>query len=91
MPINIHVKFFASCRELVGESSVTVSLPVVEGEGTSEGTSTVELLRVLEDMFPSLKGGLSEVSLAVNKQYVDGCSVLREGDEVALLPPMSGG
>ena len=87
MPINIHVKFFASCRELVGESSVTVSLPVVEGEGTS----TVELLRVLEDMFPSLKGGLSEVSLAVNKQYVDGCSVLREGDEVALLPPMSGG
>lgn len=83
MPIDINVKFFASCRDLAGVSSIVVSCPDV--------TTTTDLVLILLDMYPNLTNGINEVSLAVNKQYVDGPVALSNSDEVAFLPPMSGG
>lgn len=82
MTIDIKVKFFASCRDLVGESAVTI---------TADINTTTELVALLLERYPGLQNGLSEVSLAVNKQYIDGPSSLKNDDEVAFLPPMSGG
>jgi molybdopterin converting factor subunit 1 len=82
MTIDIQVKFFASCRDLVGESSIVI---------TADISSTAELVALLLDKYPELKHGINEVSVAVNKQYIDGACVLHHNDEVAFLPPMSGG
>mmetsp|Transcript_17829 Transcript_17829/g.29805 ORF Transcript_17829/g.29805 Transcript_17829/m.29805 type:complete len:83 (+) Transcript_17829:55-303(+) len=82
MPIDVQVKFFASCRDLVGENAVVITADI--------GTTT-ELVSILLEKYPDLKDGISEVSLAVNKQYIDGPCALHNNDEVALLPPMSGG
>ena len=82
MSIDIQVKFFASCRELTGVNAVKVSAEVKD---------TSELIALLLEMYPDLKSGIDEVSLAVNKKYIEGPTTLHDNDEVALLPPMSGG
>ena len=82
MTIDIQVKFFASCRDLVGESAITI---------TADISTTSELITLLLAKYPELQNGIGEVSLAVNKQYIDGSCDLKNNDEVALLPPMSGG
>jgi molybdopterin converting factor subunit 1 len=82
MTIAIQVKFFASCRDLVGENAITI---------TADISTTTELITLLLAKYPDLQHGISEVSLAVNKQYIDGPCALHDNDEVAFLPPMSGG
>jgi sulfur-carrier protein len=82
MTIDIQVKFFASCRDLVGESAVVITAAI---------SSTTDLVALLLEKYPDLQNGISEVSLAVNKQYIDGPCDLNHNDEVAFLPPMSGG
>ena len=81
--MQIIVKFFASCREIVGTSSIDVDLP--------EASTTLDLLVVLQRRFPNLQNVIDEVSIAVNKKYVKECVTLNFGDEVALIPPISGG
>jgi molybdopterin converting factor small subunit len=44
----------------------------------------------LQNKFPALKQ-LSSCSLAVNECYVQGAIGLKTGDEVAIIPPVSGG
>lgn len=82
MPIDINVKFFASCRDLIGESAITI---------TADIQTTTELVTLILEKYPALQNGINEVSLAVNKQYIDGPCDLKNNDEVAFLPPMSGG
>mmetsp|Transcript_27483 Transcript_27483/g.27704 ORF Transcript_27483/g.27704 Transcript_27483/m.27704 type:complete len:83 (-) Transcript_27483:321-569(-) len=82
--MRIAVKFFASCREQVGTSSIDIDIPDDSG-------NTSKLIDVLVERFPALHEGIEEVSLAVNKKYIRGQIDLRNGDEVALIPPISGG
>jgi molybdopterin converting factor small subunit len=41
--------------------------------------------------YPKLEAMLPAIVLALNEEYVTGTPTLREGDEVALIPPISGG
>lgn len=78
----ITVKFFALGRELTGRDQIT--LDVSEGE-------TVELLRKkLQTLFPDLSR-LGTYLIAVNLEYQDGQTRLSDGDEIAIIPPVSGG
>jgi molybdopterin converting factor small subunit len=54
-------------------------------------TSTIDLLKLLCEKYPMLIYGADNVSIAVNKAYVREPTVLNDGDEVAFLPPISGG
>jgi molybdopterin converting factor subunit 1 len=77
------VKFFASFREAVGKEEVDLDL--------EENTDVTRLIEVLKQAHPEL-GTLSETLIvSVNKEYATYETRLKNGDEVALLPPVSGG
>lgn len=83
------VLYFASAKDATGLSSEDLALPE-----TSPTMSIQQLFTLLESKYPKLKQKkiLSSVAVAVNLEYVeveDG--VLGEGDEVAIIPPVSGG
>jgi molybdopterin converting factor subunit 1 len=80
--MTVRVRFFASLRERLRASEVTREV----GAGATVG----ELLALLNDDFPDLAGS-GRVSIAVNAEYVDRRHPLADGDEVALIPPVSGG
>jgi len=81
--MEVTVLLFAAHRDLAGGDSIVVSLPE---------RSTVS---ALIDSLRSRGGGWealpTRVAVAVNRRYADTCTVLREGDEVALIPPVAGG
>jgi MoaE-MoaD fusion protein len=80
----IVVRLFAALRERAGRESVVLEL--------DDGATVTDALSALSD-----RGGLgglldrTPVVMAVNREYADGDRELREGDEVALIPPVSGG
>jgi len=81
--MQIRVLFFGMLKELVGRSSDTVELPAGAGMG--------ELLAHYACQYPRLEEILPSVALSVNQEYAGQDAPLRSGDEVALLPPVSGG
>ncbi|GMI26102.1 hypothetical protein TeGR_g4911 [Tetraparma gracilis] len=83
-PITVTVLFFASSRSLALPSTL-LSLPAP--------SSTASLLPVLLARFPKLRelvdaGGMV---LSVDGEYATGDTPLRDGAEVAVIPPISGG
>ena len=80
----VDVKLFAILRERAGRDRVAVELP--------EGSSVADALSRLRGE-PEL-GELIEripVTMAVNREYAGEGTPLAEGDELALIPPVSGG
>ena len=77
------VRFFASCREIVGISELLLEL--------DPDSNTDNLIAALVVRFPRLNDSIQQVSIAVNKKYIESSQSLKDGDEIALLPPMSGG
>jgi len=78
---SVKVKLFASSRELVGEKDVKISL----GDQTTVGN----LRKKIVEMYPVL----SKITfvIAVNHKVADDSTVINHSDEVAILPPVSGG
>lgn len=78
---------FASARELADTSECDVEL--------APGSTTSTLRQVLASKFPLLgmTALAAETAIALNQQYVsvDDDPVLSAGDEVAVIPPISGG
>ncbi len=75
------VLYFGVLRELMGGARMPADL--------DEGSSVGDLVaRVRGDKNGPLWGS---IAVAVNREYAAFSTVLRDGDEVALLPPVSGG
>jgi len=84
------VRLFASAREAAGAGEVALDVPV-DAQGH---TTTAQVLAALTEAVPALAPLMASVMLAVNMEYVrdrDAPFVLRTRDEVALIPPVSGG
>jgi molybdopterin synthase catalytic subunit len=81
--MKIRLKLFASARERVGSRDLVVEL--------LEGTTTSGLLKELVMRYPDLRVLAASLKIAVNHEYVEGEHELAEDDEVALIPPVSGG
>jgi sulfur-carrier protein len=81
--ITVTVKLFAAYQEAYGVSELTLELPT--------GT-TVETLRdrLIRDR-PQLSEWRNLTRFGVNLQFVEPQTTLQTGDEVALIPPVSGG
>lgn len=83
--MKIRVLLFAKAREIVGSPEIQLEL---EGESTTHAA----LLEHLNVAFPALKPVSSVCILAINQEYsVETSNIIREGDEIALIPPISGG
>ena len=81
--MKIKVKFFAIARDLAATGDADVDLP----GNTSAGDA---LARVVE-VFPKLNKIQARLALAVNQSYARRDHILADGDELALIPPVSGG
>jgi len=81
--MKIRIRYFASLREIVGQSEETLNVP----EGASVATVRAELLARHPDLQPIMQRCLS----AVNRRYVDVETELHEDDEIVFIPPMGGG
>jgi molybdopterin synthase catalytic subunit len=81
--MQVRVLFFGSLRDLLGRASETVSLP--------EGAPLSQLLDRYAREKPALSGFLPSIALSVNQEYATRDLRLHDRDEVALLPPVSGG
>ena len=81
--MKINVLFFGFIHDLTGLREEQVEL--------GEGETLQELLRLYETRFPRMAELAGSLLFAVNQQIADPLAVLREGDEVAFMPPVSGG
>ena len=81
--MTVHLRFFASLRERLKASEAERALP--------DGTSVGDLWAALCRERPDLDSLGRSISFAVNCEYVERDHVLADGDEVALIPPVSGG
>lgn len=76
--MRVHVRLFAGLRERAGADHVEVEL--------ADGARVADALAQLRELT-----GASSVVMAVNREYAPGEQVLLPGDELALIPPVSGG
>ena len=83
MTERVAVRLFARLRELTGTEVIEISLP-------SDATVR-DLRRVVERMWPQAAGLLANTAVAVNDEYAELDHPIRVGDEVAMIPPVSGG
>lgn len=74
---------FAVLRDIVGKGELELSL----GEGARAG----EVWQTLRRDYPALAGYEQPPLVAVNESYATPDTVLREGDELAFIPPVAGG
>lgn len=81
--MQVTVKLFATAREAGGRDEEVIGMP--------EGTTVAEARQVLRSRFPSTAGLLADCAVAVNRAFATGDRVLQDGDELAILPPVSGG
>ncbi|GAA4463158.1 molybdopterin converting factor subunit 1 [Nemorincola caseinilytica] len=80
MTLNIFA--FGIAREIMGGAAIGISLP--------EGSTVEQLISVLKGQFPALSG-LTSFAIAVNGKYANIDDHISPGDEVAIIPPVSGG
>lgn len=81
--MTITVLFFAKARELAAASSVALELP--------DRATVAQLREALVKRFPAFGQLLAVSRIAVNHEFADDPRVLAAADEVAVIPPVSGG
>lgn len=78
--LNLKVRYFASMRDRMGRGEEAVSL---------DAKSVT-----VEDLWKKLSNGQTlpaNILIAVNMEYTGGATALKDGDEVAFFPPVTGG
>jgi molybdopterin synthase catalytic subunit len=81
--MRVRVRLFAVQRELAGTREVTLEL--------RDGATVTDAWDGLVALHPGLAPGRDSVRFAVNAAYAEPSTTLAEGDEVAMIPPVSGG
>ena len=81
--MHVKVLLFGQLREIVGASEEEVAI--------ESGACAADLLADYQRRFPGMEEFRPSIAMAINQEYADGSAPLRDGDEVALLPPVSGG
>jgi molybdopterin converting factor subunit 1 len=79
----LRVRLFARARDLGGADALSVELPA--------GATVAELRRTIATVAPALAALLRRCAVAVNSDFAEETRVLSAADEVAVLPPVSGG
>lgn len=87
--MELKVLYFASAREEIGLREEMVR--VAGGEAGGAAPTLADLRRVLCDKYPHAADTIAGITLARNLEYASDDVALQPGDEVALIPPISGG
>ena len=81
--MRVQVLYFGVLKECFGAERDAAEL--------AEGSSVEDLLHLLRERAEGAVVAWSSMAVAVNREYAGRATVLQDGDEVALLPPVSGG
>jgi molybdopterin synthase catalytic subunit len=81
--MKINVLLFGILKELIGGSAENLEL--------RDGARAREVLVYYSRKVPRFESMIPSLAISVNREYAEADQVLREGDEVGLLPPVSGG
>lgn len=81
--MTITLKFYGQLRDITKNKETQIQV--------RESATVGELAEMLTQEFPELRDHLKTVSFAVDNEYAPKKTVLQEGNEVGLLPPISGG
>lgn len=81
--MRVTVRLFAILRERAGQSQIDLDVP--------DGVTAAEAVAELSRQLPMPVAESRSIAYAVNRAYVPAATVLRDGDELALIPPVSGG
>ena len=81
--MQITVKLFAAYQEVIGASELQLELPDAETAG--------EVRERILAQYPKLECWRKVTRLGLNLEFVEPDTPLKEGDELVLIPPVSGG
>jgi molybdopterin converting factor subunit 1 len=81
--MRVRVLYFGMLKDVAGKPGETLEW--------SEGATVSDFLDILQTKIPAIKKFLPSLAVAVNQEYATGATQLRDEDEVALFPPVSGG
>jgi MoaE-MoaD fusion protein len=81
--MQIRVLFFGVLKDLNGRASDTLDLP--------DNSTLADLLTLCQSATPQLQQHLAGIAMSINQEFAHLSDTLHAGDEVALLPPVSGG
>jgi MoaE-MoaD fusion protein len=81
--MRIRVLLFGQLKDIVGRQEESLDV--------QPGTSLSDLMAHYADQFPKFKPMTGSIACSVNREYAPASVVLRDGDEVGFLPPVSGG
>ena len=81
--MRVTLRLFARLRDLSGKSELTLDVPA--------GSDAQSVWNGLALEYPALAPYTGSVSCAINEEYAKLTTRLEDGDEVAFLPPVSGG
>ena len=81
--IRVKVLFFANIKEIIGKNYADLEVP--------EETTLQEFKRILIIEFPEIKSYINNLIYSINQSFAEDESVIPDGAEIAVFPPVSGG
>jgi molybdopterin converting factor subunit 1 len=81
--ITVKIKLFAIYQEIYKQEEIILNIP--------EKSQVKDILKIIIQEKPSLKNWENITKLAVNLEFVSPEFQVKNGDEIALIPPVSGG
>jgi len=81
--VNVRLLYFAVLRDITGKREAALSLPA--------GTRASDVWQQLRRDYAQLADYAQPPMIAVNETYATADTVLRDGDELAFIPPVAGG
>lgn len=81
--MQVKVRCFAWAREVTGEDEVELEIP--------EGATVTDLRAALGEKYPPFAKRMESIAVSVNQEFAGERQGISAGDELALIPPISGG
>jgi molybdopterin converting factor subunit 1 len=81
--MRVRLLYLGMLKELAGTAAEAIELP--------DSATAADLWSRIVERFPKMQGYERSIAISVNQEFAARSTVLREGDEVGLLPPVSGG
>lgn len=81
--VKIKIFFFARARDITGLSEISLDM--------ASGSTASECLKKLIVKFPGLEEISGCIVLALNEEYTTESAIVKDRDELAIIPPISGG
>src|SRR5262245_59001939 len=82
--MQIQVLLFATLKDLAGEKKIDLTLP-------GDNTTIKHVRRQLIDRYPNMEANMKIALASVNEDFAFDADTVKDGDEVAFFPPVSGG